>query len=291
MPPNQDCADILAQNAARRLGLDLQYHYPVGKNINDEQLDIQAALIGAEGVDIRSSTAGFNEDAFLAMLNALDPSQIYAVRTGTNNGPGHYRLLYFEAGRWVSYSSETNYRDVTDGASGRLSQDGHGEFIVPNPARWGKADGQYSLLMIAMTLEVIKRVANYVYTYRTADETAAIAQAFTADQSEFRAGITCTKIATTSANKGHHRLFKTLPFLPPPTMSVEAYETFKQLYLATPALLRAIADTLPTLIRETTTEQEREIRINGVSIHDLLHQKCDDGVKASLKGLMGAGPI
>lgn len=307
MQLNQDCADVLAQNAAKRLGYKLQFHYPEGKVVHDKQIDIQAAMIGAEGIEIRSSEAGFSEDAFLTMLKELDCKKMYAVRTGTNNGPGHYRLMYFEAGRWVSYSSETNYRNITDQTTGKLTQDGIGEFIIPNQASWGKSVGQYSFLVIPMTMDVIIRVANYVYTYRLEDEEAANLQAFTADQSIFREGITATKIEATRRTQNYSAAsiasasqtlfgkpssqgYQTLPPLPPRGMSKEAYETFKQLYEATPDILTEIADTIPTLIRETTTKRERAIMINGVSINHLLHDKCGDKIKALLEGLLGSSP-
>ncbi|AMP88338.1 TPA: hypothetical protein F7Z80_10410 [Legionella pneumophila] len=168
---NQNCAEMMIKKAAQLiLGSDLDFEYT---HVQDIQIDLGPAFMFSPDEEKTLWVSGNNQESLEKDLATLNKSGVYFFRTGTQGGAGHWQTLYYEATKsgWVSYSSQSNHFQVTD-SNGKLTASGHG-LLVPH-AKWGKENGNYAYLLVNASAQNIIHAANFVYTFRTQSEDAAI---------------------------------------------------------------------------------------------------------------------
>ncbi|HAU1152486.1 TPA: hypothetical protein JBI12_11155 [Legionella pneumophila] len=169
---NQNCAEMMIKKAAQLiLGSDLDFEY--SRAVQDVQVDLGPAFIFSPDEEKILWLSGKNQESLEKDIGTLNKSRVYFFRTGSQGGAGHWQTLYYEATKsgWVSYSSQSNHFQVTDG-SGKLTASGHG-LLAPH-ANWGKENGNYAFLLINASVQNIIHAANFVYIFRTQNEDAAI---------------------------------------------------------------------------------------------------------------------
>ncbi|HAT1868000.1 TPA: hypothetical protein JBK40_16710 [Legionella pneumophila] len=169
---NQNCAEMMIKKAAQLiLGSDLDFEYTQG--VQDVQVDLGPAFMFSPDEEKILWVSGKNQESLEKDLATLNKSRVYFFRTGTQGGAGHWQILYYETVKsgWVSYSSQSNHFQVTD-SNGKLTVSGKG-LLAPH-TNWGKENGNYAFLLVNASVENIIHAANFVYTYRTQNEDAAI---------------------------------------------------------------------------------------------------------------------
>jgi hypothetical protein len=206
---NMDCAEMMLKKAAS-LVLNKCIDFIYTKDVADEQVDLSYSFLLTENVQTRSWYSGAEQKALEHDLSSLDRSKVYFLRTGRNNRAGHWQTLYFDQSRngWVNYSSKTNNYLLTQ--SETLTQQGL-TLLTPKGA-WGKNEGEYSMLVVEASPEVIVRAANYLYDYRMHGEAEAMKNG-TREHKAFYDGISVVepisataKIVVNSAQEASRRL-------------------------------------------------------------------------------------
>lgn len=93
--------------------------------------------------------SGTNQTSLENDLAKLDQNKAYFLRTGTNNGAGHWQTLFFDRSQqgWIRYSTQTNQHKITH--EGLLTELGN-NLLTPF-APWGERNGDYSFLLVDAT--------------------------------------------------------------------------------------------------------------------------------------------
>ncbi|WP_094091616.1 hypothetical protein [Legionella clemsonensis] len=163
---NQNCAEAMLIKAAQLvLKKNVQFQY--SKVTQDVQVDISPAFLFSEDEEKQYWVSGDKRENLEHDLQKLDKRMVYFLRTGSNGGPGHWQILYFNRTKgWIIYSSEVNNFQLTQGAI--LTQQGLG--LLSPFATWGYAQGQYCFLIVQASPKNIINTANYLYDYRMLGE-------------------------------------------------------------------------------------------------------------------------
>lgn len=168
------CAEDMLSFAYNKLTRgNLKFKTEILEQSADLQIDLSDNWVWTtdEDSDCRFTQTTYQErlDEFRSYLNKIDKSKVYFVRTGYNNGAGHWQCLHFvEDIGWELYSSIQNRRMITNADS---------EFIIENveaslfgnakgTLTWGSSNGQYSILIKTATLERIVAATNYISKLR-----------------------------------------------------------------------------------------------------------------------------
>lgn len=192
MPPhqmNQNCAEMmLSQAAALVLNVQLTFDYP--KSVPDAQVDLGPAFASSDDGEKLTWYSGCRKDALENSFKTLDKAKTYLLRTGTNNGGGHWQTLYFDhtENGWINYSTELNkFQATKDGSLTKL-----GEGLLTIHAIWGKEAGQYSFLLVEASPQNLINATNYLYDVRMLGEDKAIDNSFAVSQDklQFNSNIT-----------------------------------------------------------------------------------------------------
>lgn len=160
---NQNCAEMMLKNVAKLvLKKDIEFRY--GKDVPDEQVDISPAFLFTEDHQRQLWVSGGNQQLLEADLGKLDKAKVYFLRTGTNEGAGHWQTLYFDPSQngWIAYSSDKNNYLLT--LNDILTK--RGLTILSPFAKWGKNRGEYSMLVIDASAKNITQAINFLYDYR-----------------------------------------------------------------------------------------------------------------------------
>ncbi|MDF1646804.1 MAG: hypothetical protein P1U61_07500 [Legionellaceae bacterium] len=103
-------------------------------------------------------------------IQGLDPSKIYNIRTGYNDGAGHFRLVFFDKAHdaWCMHSSNTSfyYFKIKDGKIETMPNERNTkadvELGLSGGQTWGVASGQYALTIQPLTPKMITSLESYV---------------------------------------------------------------------------------------------------------------------------------
>jgi hypothetical protein len=172
---NQDCAEVMIMKAAQRvLGVNLRFQYP--KIVEDAQVDVSPAFTQSPDHQKRIWLSGGMRQSLEQDLETLEQDKVYFLRTGTQQGAGHWQMLYFDATKlgWISYSSEKNNYQIT--ANGFLTEAGIG--LLSPHAKWGLEKGEYLFMLVEVSEQNLVNAANFLYDYRTIGEVRAVANVF-----------------------------------------------------------------------------------------------------------------
>ena len=163
---NQNCAEHMLMKAAS-LVLNVELKFPYSITIADEQIDLGSSFMLSPDTEKRMWYSGKNKEQLEADLTSLNKNIAYFLRTGTNDGAGHWQVLYFDqtAQGWINFSSETNQHQITK--NNVLTTAGEG--LLSQYATWGKKQGEYSFLIVNASEQNIIRAANYIYDFRVHD--------------------------------------------------------------------------------------------------------------------------
>ncbi len=168
MPKNNDCTeDTIIAAYKIVLGINIKLSNALGSN--DYQIDINPAL-NPDGLHKDLSVASKEESALQENLNSLDRQKSYFVRTGTNDGSGHYQLLAFKNEKgWYLYTTETNQKMITD-KDGTLIPEAQVELqgTSDSTAIWGMSSGEYQITIQEASKKRIIDAANFVGFFRAA---------------------------------------------------------------------------------------------------------------------------
>lgn len=171
---NQDCAEQMIYKAAELvLGQKIHINYD-GAPTHDNQIDLFTAFAT---MPIKTSLIwhnGNDAELFETALAQLTQRE-YFLRTGRNNGAGHWQVLYFNhiVNDWFIYSSEINQYRLTE--NNHLTDEGKNKLLAIH-GKWGTNNGEYAFSLIPIAREHIYRATVFTYTTRIEGEYSAIAK-------------------------------------------------------------------------------------------------------------------
>lgn len=171
---NQDCAEAMLMHAAKlTLGSSIEFNYRTDPP--DGQVDLGPAFMYTPDSEKQTWFSGNNPKNLLADLNRLDKNKVYFIRSGTNDGAGHWQTCYFDHKKsgWMIYSTARNQYQLTD--HDQLTEAGNA--LIVAHGKWGKSAGQYMLLVVECSKQNLVNAANFLYHYRTLGEDKAIEKA------------------------------------------------------------------------------------------------------------------
>ncbi|MGC1182626.1 hypothetical protein [Legionella sp.] len=171
---NQNCAEIMLKKAAQLvLKQDLDFIYD--REIPDVQVDISPAFLFTEDRQKQFWNSGASKELLEADLKRLNKDKVYFLRTGTNDGAGHWQTLYFDTTRkgWINYSSDKNNYLLTQ--NDMLTVDG--EMLLSPFAKWGTKAGEYAFLLVEASPKNLIQSSNFLYNFRMDGEEKAMEKA------------------------------------------------------------------------------------------------------------------
>lgn len=158
------CADECLEFIAKKYGLIVDFE--TEKYSNDEQIELHLlaqindiTLTGIEHYD------GKNQQGIKKWLANLDPAFCYQIRTGTNDGAGHYSVMSYGDDGWEYFdSNRLPIKQVLD-KQGNLTPEASGKFIVANH-QWGKGKDEYSIMSYQIPKTIVMDLVKAVKTFR-----------------------------------------------------------------------------------------------------------------------------
>ena len=116
------------------------FSVPQGTPVLDEQLSL-TQVFG----DLKLWTKGKTSGEILELLQQLDGSKVYLVRTvGNNSGAGHFQLFGQHDNEWYSYSTLTNQVRLTDKQGTVMSKEG-AFLLASKNYTWGAGSKEHSI--------------------------------------------------------------------------------------------------------------------------------------------------
>ena len=139
---------------------------------NDLQLDLLSVFQNFPGqnIDYFNLTDG---SACEALLKTLDSKKIYCVRTGQNNGSGHFSFMHFERDKWILSTGPEQHETLANSEGDNLRIDigvFNKIFRVNDPQSCGSGSHQYSLRINELTLTRTIAAMNYIAMFRAIPE-------------------------------------------------------------------------------------------------------------------------
>ncbi|MFA5960541.1 MAG: hypothetical protein WC785_08485 [Tatlockia sp.] len=161
---NQNCAELMLIKANLLVcGKKIQFKY---ENAKDVQVDLSEIFLYTRQENYLW-TSGYRKESLEADLALLKKQKVYFLRTGTNNGAGHWQTLYFNGKTkgWVCYSSPKNNFQLTQGD--RLIDE---RLLVPKKELWGETGGKYAFFLAEATKENLANATHFLSDFRTLGE-------------------------------------------------------------------------------------------------------------------------
>lgn len=148
---------------------DIHFFYECEHGIKDTQIDVSPVFVRHSpfSLDRPVNNKIELEDA-LNIITTTNYKSFY-VRSGQNGGAGHFRYLYFcdNQDAWIMYSSPTNQYVFAD--QNGITEQAVNDLVVAY-ADSGSNAGAYKLYVQAITPDVARALANFIYDARVGEQ-------------------------------------------------------------------------------------------------------------------------
>lgn len=161
------CAETAIKCALEQFFSHITVTFNVEKNaLNDFQIPLFFVYKNIPGQNEQLTQLQDKKAIEELLRSTLRKNKIYCVRTGINDGAGHYSFLRYENGIWRISTGPNNDIALTD-AKGTLDQSiFEQEFRILNPQKCGIGNGQYSLRINELNTARAICAMNYIAIFR-----------------------------------------------------------------------------------------------------------------------------